>query len=182
MTTERETAVAVINHAKITIVTNGRGEQLVPIRPICNALGIDWATQWRRIQADEILSSTVAQWATVGADGKSREMVCLPMKFVPGRLFQIDLSRIAEEARPAMLRYRWECYNALFDYFTGQTGRLVEQYRAETELLQQISDMKTRIAEVAEQHRSMKSECRSLEARLMDLQRERIDGQQRLFN
>ena len=61
MTTERETAVAVINHAKITIVTNGRGEQLVPIRPICNALGIDWAAQWRSIQADEILSSTVAQ-------------------------------------------------------------------------------------------------------------------------
>ena len=45
MTTDKETAIAVINHAKITIVTNDNGEKLVPIRPICQALGIDVAAQ-----------------------------------------------------------------------------------------------------------------------------------------
>lgn len=47
-------------------------EQLVPIRPICDALGIDYKAQWQKLKDDEDLSSTMVLSTTVGADGKER--------------------------------------------------------------------------------------------------------------
>jgi hypothetical protein len=42
--------VAVINQTKILVVENG--EKLVPIKPICQALGIDFARQKEKIESD----------------------------------------------------------------------------------------------------------------------------------
>ena len=55
-------------------------EQMVPIRPICEALGIDAEAQRQRIERDEILSSTTCMIKAVANDGKEREMYCIPPK------------------------------------------------------------------------------------------------------
>ena len=183
MTTERETAVAVINHAKITIVTNGRGEQLVPVRPICQALGIDEESQRKKIYRDSILSSTAVTMTAVGADGKNRDMLCLPMEFIPGWLFSFDISRVAEGAREQLKRFQWECYRALYRYFTGQASGMVEQYRRENELLAEINDAKSELQAAEERRSEVKGRIRRLQDDLAALQQERINGQPRLpFN
>lgn len=56
-------------------------EQLVPIKPICEALGVDAKAQRNRIERDEILSSTRVIITSVAADGKEREMCCIPLEF-----------------------------------------------------------------------------------------------------
>jgi esterase/lipase len=55
---------------------------------------------------------------SVGADGKQREMFCLPLEFVFGWLFTINPKNVSEEARPLVIRYKMECYRALYNYFT----------------------------------------------------------------
>lgn len=70
--------VAVINGSKIQIIQNG--EKLVPIKPICEALGVQYPRQKEKIENDEILSATVRLTRTVAADGKDREMFCIPFK------------------------------------------------------------------------------------------------------
>ena len=104
-------------------------EQLIPIRPICEALGIDWSSQKQRVERDEILSSTMVMITTVAADGKEREMCCIPYKFVFGWLFSIDTSRVNEEARPAVLRYKAECYEALYRHFAEPQTFLAEKQK-----------------------------------------------------
>ena len=93
-------------------------EQLVPIRPICEALGIDANGQKQRIERDEILGSTACMIHAVAGDGKEREMYAIPYMYIFGWLFSIDTSKVSENAREAVLRYQTECYKALFEHFT----------------------------------------------------------------
>lgn len=110
-----ELTVAKVNNVDITIIRNG--EKRVAVRPICDALGIDFSSQLQRLKRDEILSSTVVTITTVGADKKEREMITIPFKFVFGWLFTIDTSKVKEEAQAAVLNYKMSCYDALYNHF-----------------------------------------------------------------
>lgn len=110
-----EITVARVNNVDITIIRNG--EKRVAVRPICDALGIDFSSQLQRLKRDEILSSVVVTITTTGADGKRYEMTTIPFKFVFGWLFTIDTSKVKEEAQAAVLNYKMMCYDALYNHF-----------------------------------------------------------------
>src|SRR5690606_25577932 len=124
--------VAVINKSKILVIENG--EKLVPIKPICQALGVDFAGQKEKIENDELLGPTVGLSPTVGGDGKEREMFCLPYKFIFGWLFTINPKNVKEEAKESVINYKLACYNALYQSFTDtqefleQKQKLVEEH------------------------------------------------------
>ena len=116
--------IARVNNVDIVSTSD---EQLVPIRPICEALGIDANGQKQRIERDEILGSTACVIHAVAADGKEREMFAIPYMYVFGWLFSIDTSRVSEEARPSVIRYKQECYRALYEHFTEPQTFLKEK-------------------------------------------------------
>lgn len=109
------TTVATINKTQIVVIENG--EKRVAVKPICEALGVDFSSQLQKLKSDPILSSTVVLSTTVGFDKKEREMITIPFKFVFGWLFRIDSRNVKEEARESVLRYQLECYDALYNHF-----------------------------------------------------------------
>jgi hypothetical protein len=111
--------VAKINNIDIQIVQNG--QKLVPIKPICTLLGIDFASQQQRINRDPILKSVVVMTTTTGSDQKSYEMLAIPFRFVFGWLFTISIDRVKPEAKEAILNYKLECYEALWSHFSGHS-------------------------------------------------------------
>ena len=46
-------------------------------------------------------------------------MFCIPFRFVFGWLFSINPKNVAPEAREAVLKYKLECYNVLYNHFTA---------------------------------------------------------------
>ena len=110
--------IAKINNQLIVVIEESDKNKLVPIKPICDALGIDSKAQRNKIERDEILSSVKVITTSTGADGKQYEMFCLPLKFIFGWLFTIDTSRVNEGAREAVVNYKLKCYNVLYDYFS----------------------------------------------------------------
>lgn len=102
----------------VDIVATNNAEKLVPIKPICEALGIDAKVQRNKIQEHPILNSIGVLSTLVAADGKQREMLCLPFEYVFGWLFTINPSNVSNEARESVLSYQLECYRALYEYFT----------------------------------------------------------------
>jgi len=133
----KTTVVAKINDIDIVIIQNGN--DMVPVKPICEALGIAPNSQIEKIKEDEILGSTSMLCISVGADGKDREMFSIPFKFVFGWLFTIDPSRVKPEAKEAVIKYKLACYEALFDHFVG-AKKFLEVKEKETERL--ITDLK----------------------------------------
>lgn len=93
------------------------GELYVPIRPLTRYLGISFSGQRERILRDEVLSKKVQQVIMKGADGKNYEQLSLPLDMIPGWLFGISTSRVRDELKEKLNRYRAEGFRVLWDAF-----------------------------------------------------------------
>ena len=152
----------------VDIVATSDEMRLVPIKPICEALGIDRKRQQDKIKEHSILSSVGGLKPLTGADGKQYEMFCLPMKYVFGWLFTINPANVSEESRDNLIRYQQECYEALFRYFTART-EFVEQKQKE------IDRQLTIVEEAKEHFKSAKNVLTDAEAKLKKLRTLTLD-------
>lgn len=91
------------------------GVEMVPIKPICEALNLDYKTQYDKVKEDEILSQLWGLAPTTGKDSKTYKMVCLPLEFVFGWLFSIS-----DQANDTFKKYKLECYHVLYNHFVGR--------------------------------------------------------------
>jgi len=115
--------VATVNNVQI-ITTE---DELIPIKPICEALGIQYPTQYAKLKEHDFLSSVIALSATTGSDGKEYEMVCLPKEFIYGWLFTINPKNVKPEAQESVAKYQIECYRVLYCHFAEPERFLKEQ-------------------------------------------------------
>ena len=101
------------------------GEIFVPVRRLCDNLGLDWSGQRQRINRHEVLHGAIKSVVVIptqSAKPRTRpeqEMLCLPLDMIPGWLFGIPVGRVKEETRPKLLRYQRECFRVLWDAFKG---------------------------------------------------------------
>ena len=172
---ENRLSIGRINGVEIFAVKNEEGTVLVPIKPICTALEIDVDSQRQKISEDEDLSSTAVLSTAVGADGKEREMFCLPEKFIYGWLFTINPKNVAASARESVRSFRRQCYNILYDYFNGKSRRQIESNKAEIRILEQLNAMYT-------QEKEVKAKIRELNSSLAKVRASRLDDQPSLFD
>lgn len=62
------------------------GEYWIAIKPICEALNINYNRSFQNLKEDEILSQLFAKQQMVGADNRLRKMISLPEKYIYGSL------------------------------------------------------------------------------------------------
>lgn len=55
----------------------------VPVRPICEALGLDWPSQYQRIKRDAVLAAKQGV-VIITTPGRVQSTVALPLKLLPG--------------------------------------------------------------------------------------------------
>lgn len=132
--------ITTVNGIQIVAVTDESFNTLVPIKPICDAIGVAFERQFSKLKEHEILAPTVTLRVMVAADGKQREMVCLPLEFVYGWIFTINTKNVSKEAHDSVLRYQLECYQALYTHFAGSLRRRVEENEAEIKALQAVNE------------------------------------------
>lgn len=117
----------------VAIVAGSDVQKLVPIKPICEALGIDRKAQQDKIEQDECLRSVRVLSPLTGADGKTYEMVCIPFEFIFGWLFTINPKNVKPEAQETVRRYRMECYHALYEYFSSYASFVNQKQKRQAE-------------------------------------------------
>ncbi|MDE7397028.1 MAG: phage antirepressor N-terminal domain-containing protein [Muribaculum sp.] len=169
----RQKLISKINGVEIVPVERD-GEIFVPIKPICDALAIAVDAQRNKLNSDEFFISTTSIIDVVAADGKTREMFCIRLRDVYGWLATINPGKVAPEARDAVSRYRRECYDVLYEHFTGSMRRTIETNNAEIELLKQIN---TAISD----EKDARSRRKKAEESLGKLRSERLNPQPTLF-
>lgn len=150
------------------IIAHKDGKDYLPIKPICDAIGIDAKAQRDKIQDDEFLKPTGVIIPSVGADGKGRDMFCLPVKYVYGWLATINPGKVAPEVREKVVEYRRECYEVLYEHFHYSLDRQLKANEEEIALLKEI-------AAAAVTEKEARNHRRSLEERLDKLRAKRLD-------
>ena len=105
------------------------GDVFVPVRPICDLLGVDWSAQRRRIVRDPVMGAEAMSVAITATDidpdsrrPRSSEMLALPLDYISGFLFGINADRVKPDVRERLIQYQRECYKVLAEAFTA--GRL----------------------------------------------------------
>ena len=102
------------------------------VRPIVEALGLSWGSQQRKLEnSKEKFSCT--HMKTTGNDGKTYEMLCMPLKKLNGWLFSINPEKVRADLREKVIQYQEECFEALYNYwFKGKAERTInpEQQQA----------------------------------------------------
>jgi len=111
---------------EIVAVRAKDGTVYVPVRPICDLLGVSWSSQQNRINRDEVLSTVATNISVFVTNTQGQEqhrtMLCLPLDYISGFLFGLSAGRVREDIRDKIIRYKKECYQVLAEAF--QEGRL----------------------------------------------------------
>ena len=146
----------------------------VALRPITDFLGLAWAPQYQRLQRDEILAEETRLVVMTGADGKQREMFCLPIMFLPGWLFGISASRVKPELKEKVIRYQRECFQILWQAFQSRavTPDVIPQLVADQ------AETRTRVSNLEQDMKAVKvilSEIRGLSTAHRATAKEMVD-------
>jgi len=153
------------------------GQYWIAIKPICEALNVDYIRQFKNLQDDKILGLLLSEQTMVAADGKLRKMTSLPEFYIYGWIFQIQSD--SEE----LAAYKWECYRILYEFFHGSiTGRkelLSQKARLQLEIDKCFNTLQP---EVALQLDKAKSQLTSINNKLRILDQEVMEEEKTLFD
>ena len=170
----KTTNVTKVNGVNIFIVEDEEN-QMIPIRPICDALGVQYELQLNKLKEHPSFGPTISQRDMVAADGKVRSMSCLPAKKFFGWIYTINPKNVSEEARESMMRYQEVCSDALYDFFMKRNKLVQEQNSIEISLLEELNEY-TAMREEA--NKNIAATKRKIEK----LREERLKGEPSLFD
>lgn len=109
-------------HLLRCIPGGGPKDWSVILKPTCEAMGLDYSAQWRRLQREHW--ATVAITATVDSAGKTRDMVTIDRPTFKMWLVKLTASRIKDdEARARIERFQVEAMDVIDLAFDDDLGR-----------------------------------------------------------
>lgn len=130
-------------HDDTLCVIEDEGDRYVAMKPICAMLDLKWHAQRELIMRDPVLSSVIRMIRTTGFDGKSYQMVCLPLEYLNGWLFKLDVSRYEGDRREKIIEYQTECYQVLYRHFFGDPRQM---YLSMVEMQEKIARLELMIS------------------------------------
>ena len=109
----RDTNLLVINHHQ---------QPYVPMRPIVDGMGMDWASQFIKLKNNP-RSSVVEITMQMKGDDQKRAMTCLPLRKLPGWLISIHPNKVRPEIRDKVIAYQNECDDILWEHWQKWHGK-----------------------------------------------------------
>lgn len=110
------------------------GQYWVAIKPICEALGVDWSRQYKNLKMHRFFSSVQAVQPMHDSSDRLQRMIAIPERYVYGWIFQI------KSASKELVMYQQECCDILYDHFHGIIGSRREIIQEKIELQQKIAE------------------------------------------
>jgi hypothetical protein len=131
----------------------------VALKPICDILGIGWSPQLRKL-LDGQNQFNCDHMIMVGADGKHREMVTLPIVQLSTWLGTISAKKVDERSRAGLIRFQQQLQMVLYNALVGRTDKQLIEMMA-----QEISFLKSLLIKQGEQISELQGGFRTLLSR-----------------
>lgn len=162
-----ETLKAEFLGQQITLVDNN-GVAYVAMREIVEGIGLSWASQTVKFNQNREKFNCF-DIETVGADGKTRQMLCIPIKKLNGWLFSINPNKVRADLKTRLEEYQEECFLALWDYWTLGVARRKEVKYKLLEWKQKDLESKERGSEAGRLLNKRKQEKAMLEVEFLQI-------------
>ena len=146
------------------------GVVYVALRPIVEALGLEWQRQNQKLMENKTKFNCVLMYM-VAQDGKKRRMSAIALERFPGWVFSINPNKVSPRVRPVLISFQDESFDVLFSYWyfgEAKNPRIsVERIKSAEpiKLFADYSDTKIR-------HSRLKAEVRQAESFIRQLESE----------
>lgn len=152
------------------------GHRMVPVKTVCQIIGIDFQTQDSWLKKHEIFAQLYSTSYTVGADNKRRAMNCLPMFDLYAWLSSVtDRNRNEESVKKQYTFMAWLRTQMVESY--KSTDLIVEENKFEKELLQKKEEAMEMINEGQQKVKEGKKLMATVNQSLEDIRINRFTGQ-----
>lgn len=125
-------------------VLQHEGKPYVAMKSIVENIGLDWASQYRRIKNHAVLAQGVVMM-TIPSKGGDQQFLSLPLGMLNGWLFGIEINRVKPEIRETLYLYQLECYDVLYNHFLPEVAAV----HPNTIDIEQQHDIKSLVNEVS---------------------------------
>ena len=117
-------------NGKNIIYLSVEGTYWIAIKPVCEAININYNRQYQNIKTDPILSPEFAKQQIQIPGKQVRNYGCLPEEFIYGWIFSIRSDSKELE------QYKRECYHVLYNHFHGiiTRRRILLKEKADTKV------------------------------------------------
>lgn len=154
------------------------GVYWIAIKPICDALEVDYNRQFQNLKDHPTYSQLFAIQQMVGADNRIRKMVALPERYIYGWLSNI------RSKSPELIKYQLLCCDILYTYLHGSITYRETLIRQKAKELLNIERRQTALSnntEFQEIQNSIKA-VRRINSQLRELDNSLQKDQLDLFN
>tara|TARA_R110002126_G_scaffold39767_3_gene117643 strand:- start:4666 stop:5202 length:537 start_codon:yes stop_codon:yes gene_type:complete len=120
------------------------GTYWIALKPICEALNVDWNRSYQNVKNDPIFAPELAkQQMQVSKNGKSqlRNMTCITEEFVYGWLCSLRSNNVN------LSEYKKTCYKLLYKHFHGTITNRKELLLERNEIDTKIHNLKVKLKE-----------------------------------
>jgi hypothetical protein len=138
-------------NGKVVSILARSGVYWVALKPICDALGVQYVRQFKNAKKHPIWSQLLSEQTMVGADDKARKMVALPEQFIYGWIAQIRSNN------QQLIEYQLKCCNILYEYFHGSMTNRENLIREKTKEEVEIDRLEVQLRALPEFQRIEKS-------------------------
>jgi len=165
-------------NGKVIYFIDVNGTNWIAIKPICEALGVDFEAQRKLLKNDVVLSQLPSEQTVVANDNRLRKMICLPEFYIYGWIFGIN-SQSKE-----LKEYKWKCYELLYNHFHGTITRREKLLTQKCKDLIEIEKIELSLSSNSEFQRltQLKSNINKTKKVLISLDKEVTAAQLELFN
>gem|GEM_PF-2049955 len=119
--------------------------QLIAVKDICEAIGINFVSQYEKLKADPTFQSKLIK---VQTNGGIQEVFTIPLSKLNGWLFSINPNKVKPEVKEKLIEYKKECFDVLYKHFNSKK-RVVNKF-------QTIARLEDRIQALASENERLK--------------------------
>lgn len=120
-----------------TFMSEQNGEQLIALKPLCEALGVRYPQQRQRLQANPQFSVALLKGGN-SADGKRYNMLCIPAREVGMWICSINANRVRPEVRDGVIVFQKYLQEVIFQALTSQlTPEMMRDFTQELKHLKE---------------------------------------------
>ncbi len=106
-------------HGDKLAIVEFNNEPYVPMRPIVENMGLDWASQFVKIK-QRFATCVVEITTQLFGEKQSRSYTCLPLRKIFGWLMTISPNKVKPEIKDTITQYQNECDDVLWQYWNNK--------------------------------------------------------------
>ena len=127
-------------NGKIIIFLSKNGVYWIALKPICEAINVNYHKQFDRIKVHPILGPECTKHDIQVPGDQTRKFICLSEEFIYGWLFSIQSNS------PELIEYQRKCYHLLYSYFHGTITQRQNILFERVNVLTKISELSEKLS------------------------------------